>query len=148
MLANEATILAVGLARRFEGFRAKAYLDCVGVPTIGWGFTHYGDGRIVTLRDPDMLREPADALLQLLMQQTAVSVLRICPAVDTAGRLAALADFAYNLGVARLAASTLRRCANAGDWVRVPAEFRKWRLAGGRILPGLVLRREAEIALI
>ena len=44
--------------------------------------------------------------------------------------------------------STLRRRVNEGRWDEVPAEFRKWNRGGGRVLRGLVLRREAEVALI
>jgi lysozyme len=61
---------------------------------------------------------------------------------------AILADFAYNLGATRLAGSTLRRKINAGDLQGARVELRKWVRAGGRILPGLVLRREAEAALL
>lgn len=147
-MIDAALPLAVGLARHFESFRAAPYLDPIGIPTIGWGFTKYGNGRVVTLRDAPIDPTAADSLLGLLMQRAAVSAQQLCPGADTPGRLAALADFAYNLGVGRLSASTLRRAVNSGAWGNVPAEFRKWRLAGGRILPGLVLRREAEIALI
>lgn len=149
MLVSDAIDLAVGLARRFEGYRAQAYLDPVGIPTIGWGFTRYADGRLVSLRDAILLPTAADELLRTLMAQTATRVLAFCAvATLTAGRLAALSDFTYNLGLARLQTSTLGRYARSGRWNLCPAEFRKWRLGGGKILPGLVLRREAEIALL
>lgn len=152
MLANDAIDLAVGLARRFEGFRAQAYLDPVGIPTIGYGFTRYLDGRRVALNDPIILPVAAAELLRTLMAQTASGVLPLighgAVATLTPGRLAALSDFAYNLGLARLQTSTLGRYARSGRWDLCPAELRKWRLGGGKILPGLVLRREAEIALL
>lgn len=147
-MIDAALPLAVGLARHFESFRAAPYLDPIGIPTIGWGFTRYADGRVVTLLDRPIEPAAADSLLGTLMSDVLGSCVRLCPGADTPGRLAALADFTYNLGVGRLSASTLRRAVNSGAWGNVPAELRKWRLAGGRILPGLVLRREAEIALI
>ena len=69
-------------------------------------------------------------------------------ATESPGRLAAIVDFTFNLGAGRLQTSTLRRCINAGNWDRVPQELRRWVRGGGRVLPGLVRRREAEVALI
>lgn len=148
MLANEATELALGLARRFEGLSLVPYLDPVGIPTIGYGFTRYPHGRLVRLTDPALSVLAADGILRSLMEAVVVSVVRIAPTADTPGRLAALSDFAYNLGLPRLRNSTLLRKVRARDWTACPPEFRKWRLAGGKILPGLVLRREAEIQLL
>lgn len=151
-MANEATDLAVGLARRFEGFSPAPYLDLVGVPTIGYGFTCYPWGQVVTLRDPVISPASAEVVLRTLMAQTAAGVLSIlghgAVATLTTGRLAALSDFAYNLGLQRLRTSTLCRYARAGQWSRCPAEFAKWRFAGGRVLTGLVARRAAEISLL
>jgi lysozyme len=76
------------------------------------------------------------------------AVVTLCPAIDSPERLAAIIDFTFNLGVGRLKGSTLRRKVNAGDWEAVPAELRKWTRGGGVVLRGLVIRREAEIALI
>ncbi|MDU2883127.1 MAG: lysozyme, partial [Enterobacter sp.] len=56
----------------------------------------------------------------------------------------ALVDFAYNLGVKALEGSTLLKKLNAGDYAGAAAEFPKWNKAGGKVLPGLVKRREAE----
>jgi lysozyme len=64
------------------------------------------------------------------------------------GKLAAIVDFAYNLGVGRLQASTLRRMINQQRWDAACDELRKWVMAGGKKLPGLVLRREAEVQLM
>ena len=141
--------IAAALCRRFEGFLAHPYLCPAGVPTIGYGATHYLDGRPVRLTDPAISREAADRLLLLQIQRVyRPAVLRLCPGVTDAGRLAALIDFTFNLGAGRLQASTLRRRVNAGDWDAVPAELRKWTRGGGRVLRGLVLRREAEVALV
>jgi lysozyme len=68
--------------------------------------------------------------------------------VADANRLAALIDFTYNLGAGHLRSSTLRRKVNAKDWAAMPAELRKWVRGGGRVLPGLVARRNAEAALV
>jgi lysozyme len=88
-----------------------------------------------------MLRE---SLLRIYMPAT----IRLCPGIDTPGRLAALTDFCFNLGAGNLRASTLRKRVNAGRWEDVPAELRRWNRGSGKILPGLVKRREAEAALV
>ncbi len=59
----------------------------------------------------------------------------------------ALTSFVFNLGIGRYRASTLRAVVNRGDFHAVPHELRKWVYGGGQKLPGLVLRREAEVAL-
>ena len=119
------------------------------MPTIAYGATYYEDGTAVTLRDPAIPRERAEALLLWMVRTRYLpAVLRLCPGVDNPQRLAALIDFAFNLGAGQLKASTLRRKVNAGEWGDVPAELRKWVKGGGRVLRGLVIRREAEASLI
>lgn len=141
--------VAASLARRFEGLYLTPYLCPAGVPTIGFGATHYEDGTRVTLKDPAITRERAEALLLWMVRTVYMpAVRRLCPGVDTPERLAALIDFAFNLGARQLAASTLRKRVNASRWADVPAEIRKWNRGGGRVLRGLVLRREAEASLI
>lgn len=135
------------LCRAFEGFRAKPYLCPAGIPTIGYGSTHYPDGSPVRLTDAPVTREQADAYLTHELTRLAPWVVALCPTLH-GNRLAAILDFAYNIGVGRLRASTLRRRINAQDWPAARAELRRWVRGGGRILPGLVRRREAEIALI
>ena len=73
-----------------------------------------------------------------------------CPvlATEPEGRLAAIVDFTFNLGAGRLQTSTLRRRINQWDWVGAAQELRRWVYGGGRVPPGLVLRREAEVALL
>lgn len=140
--------LAAAIARRFEGLRLRPYLCPAGVPSIGYGSTHYEDGTPVHLGDAPITRERAESLLQRDLASGRRQVRRLCPRVADAGPLGALVDFVYNLGAGRLATSTLRRCVNAGDWHRVPGELRKWVMGGGRRLPGLVARRDAEVQLL
>jgi len=78
------------------------------------------------------------------------ATLRYCPvlASQPAGRLAAIVDFTFNLGAGRLQTSTLRRRINQGDWVSAAGELRRWVYGAGKVLPGLVVRRAAEITLL
>lgn len=145
----DAAVVAAALARRFEGLYLTPYLCPAGVPTIGYGATFYEDGRRVQLSDPPITLARAEALLLWMVRTVYLPVvLKLCPGVDSAGRLAALIDFAFNLGQGNLKASTLRKRVNDGDWDAVPGELRKWNRGGGRVLRGLVLRREAEVALV
>lgn len=139
---------AAALARRFEGFYLTPYLCPAGVATIGVGSTFYQDGQRVSLTDPPITKERAEELLKWELRRCVPRVLKLCPGVDTTNRLAALLDFAFNCGSGNLQASTLRRRVNAGQWDAVPGELRKWVKGGGRVLNGLVKRREAEIALL
>ncbi len=144
-----ALAVACILARRWEGFRSAPYLCPAGVPTIGYGFTHYADGTLVTLRDPPMTRAAAQSLLEHMVRTKYMrDTIRLCPNIDSPERLGAITDFAFNLGSGNLRASTLRKKILAGDWEAVPGELRKWTRAGGKVLRGLVLRREAEIGYI
>lgn len=148
-VVSDAIQIAAGLCRRFEGFQSVPYLCPAGVPTIGYGATHYADGRPVRMADAPISREDAEALLLATLRGTYLpAVQRLCPGVTRPGRLAALVDFTFNLGPGRLQASTLRRRVNAGDWDAVPGELRKWVMGGGRVLRGLVIRREAEAGLV
>jgi len=144
-----AVAVATALARRFEGLFLVPYLCPAGVPTIAYGATYYEDGRAVTLLDPAVTRERAEVLLLWMVRTRYLpAVLKLCPGIDNPQRLAALIDFAFNLGAGQLKASTLRKKVNAGAWGDVPAELRKWVKGGGKVLRGLVIRRDAEASLV
>ena len=132
----------LALIRRFEGLRLRAYACPAGVLTCGYGST----GPDIQKNTTWTLAE-AEARMRADAARFAAATARLCPE-QTGANLAALADFAYNLGATRLAGSTLRRKINAGDVQGAKNELRKWVRGGGRILPGLVLRREAEAAML
>lgn len=143
--------ITLALIRRFEGLYLSPYICPAGVPTIGYGATYYEDGTRVTLRDAPITRVRAEALLLWHVQTVYLpAVLKLCPAIvhETPGRIAALIDWTFNLGAGQLKASTLRKRVNSGDWADVPDQIRKWNKAGGRVLRGLTIRREAEAQLI
>ena len=148
---QKATEIAAALCRRFEGLVLHPYLCSAGVPTIGYGATYYLDGRRVTLKDPPISRETAERLLLLQIQQDFLpAVARLCPVLlrETPERLAAIIDFTFNVGIGALRASTLRRKINEELWEEVPAQLMRWNKAGGRVLRGLTIRRQAEANLI
>jgi lysozyme len=116
--------LARELCKRFEGFSAKPYLCPAGVWTIGYGSTYYQGGDRVTQHDPEITREYAEQLLMHELVHTyAPGAIRACPVLLALavkdrdwGKLNAIVDFCYNLGVGRLQTSTLRRKINAQEW--------------------------------
>lgn len=142
--------IATTLCKEFEGFRGKPYICPAGVPTIGYGTTRYPDGRAVAMTDAPVTRAEANAILEHQLRADFLpGVLRLCPSLVTdTRRLNAVVDFAYNLGVGRLQTSTLRRKLNQGDWAGAKEQLMRWVRGGGRVLPGLVRRREAEAALL
>ena len=142
--------IAAALCKQFEGYRSKPYLCPAGVATIGYGSTYYADGRKVALTDPSMSEPDAAALLLQELHHTYLpGVLRQCPGLLTDERKCnAIVDFAYNLGTGRLQTSTLKRKINAQDWEGAKEQLMLWTKGGGRVLPGLVKRRVAEVALL
>lgn len=142
--------IAAALCKQFEGFRGKPYLCPAGVPTIGYGSTYYADGRKVTLGDAPMSEpEAATLLLQELHHTYLPGVLRNCPTLLTDEKKCnAIVDFAYNLGTGRLQTSTLKRKINAQDWDGAKEQLLLWTKGGGRVLPGLLKRRNAECQLL
>jgi lysozyme len=155
--------LAEELCRRFEGLHRVGkdglvypYICPAGYPTQGYGTVWRPDGRKVTMQDPPITKEVAHQwLVYELLHTYAPGVVRQCPGLlplalleNDWRRLNAIVDFAYNLGVGRLQTSTLRRRINELDWEGAKVELARWTRGGGRVLPGLVKRRNAEIALM
>jgi len=140
---------AAELCRHFEGFRSKPYICPAGYPTIGYGTVWKPDGSKVTMEHSPISKELAnDWLVSELRSNYAVAVLKASPnLVVNHSALAAMIDFAYNLGGARYRASTLRRKIDAQDWEGAKVELDRWVRGGGIVLPGLVRRRKAEAAL-
>ena len=146
---NDVLAIVVPLLERFEGLYLKPYICPAGVVTIGLGSTRYLDGRLVRMTDPPITRGHAYALAKdQLRREYLPGVLALCPGAGTTERIAALTDFAYNLGVTALRGSTLRKRVNEQDWDAARREIMKWTRGGGRVLPGLVARRRAEAALL
>ena len=136
--AITAMAIATPFVARWEGLKTLAYYDPIGVPTICYGHT---DGVVIgdlkSQKDCDLL---LDAELRSYLN--AVDTLVTVPLPET--RRAALASFAYNVGIDAFKRSTLLRKLNAGDTVGACNELRRWVYAKGRMLRGLVRRREAE----
>ena len=148
--ASEAVDIAAKMCRHFEGLVLHPYRCSAGYPTIGYGTVYKPDGTRVTMDDPPITKETAEAwLLHELRHNYIAGVLKASPHLIAFPRvLGALGDFAYNVGVPRYRASTLRRRVAEKDWEAAKAELMKWTRANGKVLPGLVRRRKAECNLL
>ena len=138
------------MVRFFEGIRLSPYLCSAGVPTIGIGSTLYEDGTRVTLQDPPITAERAESLLQLTLRRDYLpGVIKASPILlKYPNRLGAMVDFAYNAGVPRYRASTMRKRIDAEDWEGAKEQCLRWNKGGGRVLPGLTKRCQARAALL
>lgn len=133
------------LIKRFEGCKLMPYICPAGVWTCGWGSTGYN-----VIPGQKWTQEYADKRLEDDAIKFAIKTLSLCPVLvnESDKKLSAISDFTYNLGSGRLKASTLRKKINSREWESAARELRKWVYGGGRKLPGLILRREAEIKLL
>jgi lysozyme len=135
----------IDLIKMFEGFSAKPYKFPAGVPTVGYGNTFYPNGKKVTMADKSITEKQATEFLSATLLTFEKYVDTYCIDTITQSQFDALVSFCYNLGPANLKSSTLLKKVNknANDET-IRAEFMKWVKAGGKTLPGLVRRREAE----
>lgn len=128
----------VSLIKFFEGFRAQAYYDAVGVPTIGYGTTAgVRMGQKITEAQGEMY-------LQADLRKFESHIHRLVKVPLTQDQFDALASFVYNLGPTNFANSTLLKLLNQKRYDLVPDQFMRWNKAGGRVLAGLTKRRQAE----
>ena len=132
------------IIKQYEGFRSKPYLCPANVPTIGYGATYYLDGRKVKLSDPSISESDADKLLDKMLLKYEQAVERYAQVPLTQNQFDALVSFCYNVGAENLRTSTLLKKLNAKDYAGAGEQFMKWIRGGGKVLQGLVNRRNAE----
>lgn len=156
------------LMHRFEGCRNKPYLCPAHIWTIGYGHVLYQEqiklpmarveGKEIPMIRKEMPLKPEDNRvwskeeIEKLFADDVASfergVLRLVPGVvGRQGAFDALVSISFNFGLGNLQRSTIRMKANRGDWEGAAQAFMAWTKGGGKVLPGLVKRREAEIAL-
>lgn len=121
-----------------EGMRKVAYVDPVGVVTVCAGHTKTAKlGQVKTDAE-------CAVLLQSDVKTSEAAVKRLVKIKLTQGQFDSLVSFVFNVGEPNFAKSTLLRKINEEDCLSAAAEFSRWTKAGGRELPGLVIRRAAE----
>ncbi len=132
---------ALHCIKHFEGVKLKAYLCPANVWTIGYGSTgaHVKPGMTISLAE-------AEKLLRDDLVRFEAHVARVCPDTEP-HEFGAMVSLAFNIGNAAFSRSSVARAHNAGDKQRAAQAFGMWNKGGGRVLPGLTRRRNAEAAL-
>jgi lysozyme len=132
----------LSLTENFEGFRSVAYWDADGqVWTIGYG--HTGNVR----PGDQVTRAQAEAFLLSDVQVAVKAVNRLVAVQLTQDEFDSCVDFCFNLGQGTLQHSTMLTLLNAGKFTEAADEFDKWDHAGGKVVAGLLRRREEETQL-
>jgi lysozyme len=122
----------------FEGLRLNAYQDIVGVWTIGYGHTAgVRSGQVIS-------QAQAESFLRSDIASSENGVNDLVHVPLNQNQFDALVSFAFNLGVGALAKSTLLQLLNKGDYKGASGQFDLWVHAGGKVIQGLVNRRNAE----
>jgi lysozyme len=131
----------IALIKVFEGCKLESYLCAAGVWTIGYGHTKMvEEGQEIT-------QEEADNILLNDLEIYEEAVLKAVEVPLHQHQFDALVSWTFNLGGANLNASTMLKVINKGEYEDVPAQIKRWNKAGGKVLQGLIRRREAEALL-
>ncbi len=147
MIVNQRTI---DLIKEFEGFSSEAYLDKVAKPpvwTIGFGTTAAADVGIKPLEGMKVTKDAAEVYLRRAVEKFAMQVEPGLSIVPNENQFGAFVSLAYNIGPGAFLKSTALRKWNAGDLPGVEAGILMFNKAGGKVVPGLKRRREAEVEL-
>ena len=131
----------LSLIKKFEGCELEAYQCSAGVWTIGYGHT-----KGVTPSD-SISQEEAEQMLVDELHEYESYVNEYVTVALSQNQFDALVSWVYNLGPANLKASTMLKVLNSGEYEDVPAQMKRWNKAGGKVLEGLIRRREAEACL-
>ena len=135
------SIEGLALIKKFEGLELEAYKCAAGVWTIGYGHTK-------DVQPGDVWSEShADHMLEVELEEFEAYINDNVTAPLSQNQFDALVSWVYNLGPANLKASTMLKVLNSGDYEGVPAQIKRWNKAGGKVLEGLIRRREAEALL-
>jgi lysozyme len=129
------------LIKRNEGCELTTYVCPAGKLTIGYGDTgpHVVHGMRITQEEAEEL------LANRLEREFEAGVLKLIgDAPTTYNQFSALVSLAYNIGLGGLRRSTVLRMHCDGRYDEAAEAFGMWNQGGGRVLPGLVRRRQEE----
>ncbi len=138
------------LIKKWEGFRSDAYIDPVGIPTIGYGTIRYTNGQKVKIGDV-ISGAQAEDLLKLECDEITEGVNKAVKVTINQNQFDALVSFCYNVGTPSFQGSTLLKKLNAGDFTEAANQFLVWNkgtIKGVKQpIEGLTNRRKDEKAL-
>ena len=135
------------LLGELEGIVLKPYKDSVGIPTIGIGSTYYEDGTKVRMSDKAITNERAIQLAKNVVKSFEEQVNKSILLPMTQNQFDAMVLLCYNIGKSGFAKSSVVRNFNLGNIQRAADSFLLWNKAGGRVVQGLVNRRNKERSL-
>lgn len=133
----------IELIKRWEGVKLEAYKCPADVWTIGYGHTSAAGEPRVVKGMKITAQEASDILVRDLVKYEA-AVKKAITRAPNENQFAAMVSLCYNIGPGAFARSSLVKRFNAGDIDGAADAFRMWNKAGGRVLQGLVNRREDE----
>lgn len=137
---------SLDLIKRWEGCKLKAYKCSAGVWTVGYGLTSSA-GFIEVGPNTVITQAEADWYLEKTVEKFLAEIKPAITAPINENELGAFTSLAYNIGPTAFRKSSALRHFNAGNKDKVPNAMRMWRKAGGKVVKGLVSRREAEVNL-
>ena len=128
----------IELIKKFEGCRTESYRCSANVPTIGYGHT-------AGVKDGDSCTQAeAESILAEDLVEFEDYVNDLVTVELTPSQFSAVVAFTFNLGPKNLSESTLLKLLNLEKYDEIPAQFKRWNRASGKVLDGLIRRREAE----
>ena len=129
------------LIKKFEGCELEAYKCAAGVWTIGYGHIK------TAVEGMKIDQATANELFDEEMGEYETYVNTAVTVPLSQNQFDALVSWVFNLGNGNLNASTMLKVINSSDHAGVPAQIKRWNKAGGKVLEGLIRRREAEALL-
>ena len=134
----------IELIKRFEGVRSRPYRDCIGLWTVGVGHL-IGDGKSLPESwNKVFTKEEIDALLIQDLSRFERGITLQLPMPLKQCEYDALCSFTFNLGLGTLQRSTIRQALLRNDKKLAAEKILKYCYAGGKVVKGLQLRRQAE----
>lgn len=131
----------LSLIKKFEGCEYNSYKCAANVWTIGYGHTEgVKEGDLVSQQEAEKLLEKDVEVFEKAVND-AVEV------PISQSQFDALVSWTFNLGSGSLNSSTMLKKLNNQEYDEVPAQIKRWNKACGKVLQGLVRRREAEALL-
>jgi len=137
----------IDLIKEFEGLRMEAYKCPAGVWTIGYGTTGRAGVGIKPAAGMVITEAEAEWYLEQAVAKFAAGVEAVVTAPIDENEFASMTSLAYNIGLSGFRKSSALRHFNAGDKAKAAAAIKLWNKAGGKVLAGLVRRRDAEVEL-
>ena len=145
-MKNQMKLSANGfkLLGELEGIVLRPYRDSVGIPTIGIGSTYYEDGTKVKMSDKAITKERAIQLAKNVVKSFEAQVNKSILPTMVQNQFDAMVLLCYNIGESGFARSSVVRNFNAGNIQKAADSFLLWNKAGGKVVRGLVNRRNIE----